>query len=552
MRGGSDPSSQSTHAKQLLVRGMTRAYLDDHEGAISYYEEALELQPDEASILSALADAHLATDNPTTALFYAEQARDAASSNPYYAFRLADVQQQSGRTDAALATLRQTVDRFPDLPRAYTTLADAQGEAGRPGEAVATYEALLDADAQPPADVYPRLLRLYQQTGNEAGVERTLKRLVDIQPGNRSYKRLLADLYATQNRVEPALEIYQELLDADPKNLRLRMRVATLYRHAGRPDAADEVVRSVRPDEDATPDDLATRAESLNRSARAESDTSLTRAAVDLLERALDQDPQHAPALVLLGEIRYRTGDFAEAGQLLEDALKQNPRAPDRWTLAASAYLRAGQPQSAADVADEGLLLFPGRESLLKVSGSALLALDRPSDAASALEEAFEILVDDGDAKTPDAARIQTALGRAYHQLGRRDDATAAFEAALEADPNAATPKAAYALVLADRDDALDRALALAQEAVDRAPDAPDALHALGWVQYRRGNAKAAQTRLTEAIETGGASALTYEHAGDVARALGNADTARRYWRRALDLAPNRSRLQEKLDTTPK
>ena len=104
---------QDVRAQQLMVRGMTRAYLGDHEGAIALYEEALRLVPGEAALLSALAASHQALDDLTSALFYAQQAVALASDNVYYHHALAELHLEAGDAEAAAATYDTLLTHFP-------------------------------------------------------------------------------------------------------------------------------------------------------------------------------------------------------------------------------------------------------------------------------------------------------------------------------------------------------------------------------------------------------------------------------------------------------
>jgi Tfp pilus assembly protein PilF len=70
-------------------------------------------------------------------------------------------------------------------------------------------------------------------------------------------------------------------------------------------------------------------------------------------------------------------------------------------------------------------------------------------------------------------------------------------------------------------------------------------------VYARRGAAEEATAAFDDALATGRASAWTYEQFGDLQHTLGNETRARRYWRKALDQAPDRTALKEKLQSSP-
>ncbi len=58
-------------ASRLLVRGMTRSFLGDLEGATQLFDQALRLQPEDAAIHGALAGTYVKLGDLSQATFYA-------------------------------------------------------------------------------------------------------------------------------------------------------------------------------------------------------------------------------------------------------------------------------------------------------------------------------------------------------------------------------------------------------------------------------------------------------------------------------------------------
>lgn len=532
-------------AQQLFVRGMTQSFLDNFDRARDLYEQALQATPNNPTILAALGETYEALGDGTKALYYAEQARALAPDNPHYYHLLAEMELRAGRVPEAAATYEALLARFPDDFAALQELADLQALLGRPQEALATYQTLIDRAGDHPR-LRRQMLNLYFRLGDQAGTRTALEALIRLDPDDPGPWRLLGQLYLQQNQPTDALGAFEEAYAVDPGDFETVLALADVYRQLDQGVRADSLLEAAMVVEGAGATDLIARAVPLYD--RAEADAEAAEAAARLLERAVGLAPENADALLMLGDLRFQQGAFAEAGDLLARALDQNPRDPRLWHRAAEAKLEARRPDEALRLADDGLLLFPGQPPLLRTSALALLALGRPDDALDRLDEARAVLQEDVAARPDEHAAVLATYGVVHD--GRGDVATADdfFRQALDADPDSRLALISYATRLAARGARLGEARRLAQRAVDLAPRDPKALDALGWVLFQMEDFEAARTWLGQAAAQPGASATVFEHLGDVHARLGDHAAAERFWQEGLRLDPTRESLLEKLE----
>lgn len=562
-------STEKTHARKLFVRGMTRAFVEDHESAIVYYEQALGLTPDEAPILAALAESKRAQGDVTSALYYAREARRVAPGNPSYHELLATMQQSNGRYEAAIESYKRLLDTHPHRLDALIGLAESQARANRPKAAAETYEMVIERGLDQP-QIYLDLLPLYRELEDKAGIETSLEALLEYRPSNRAYTQHLGRLYIEQGRTAEAIQIFEQLLERKPGSVDFVMQLSALYREAGQSTRADSLVQEFVAAADATPDQLVGQAKAslersgvatqspgaflrLSREAHVVSTTPpalLPNAEDDvpaeqLLRRALEQEPRHLDALTWLGRIEYFQRNYEAAVPLFRTAIEEDPRSSKRWTFATAALLLSGEKEAAAETVDEALLLFPGHPPLLRLAAYASASQGQNDDAIRQLQAALKRI--DRDDVAP-RSRLYTELGLIMDRAGAFSDAADAFSAALRLDPANTDAASIFAYRLAERENDLDRALDLAQQAVQS--DASNAAYqaTLGWVYFKQNRFSDAQLALQRAIDTGHASATAYEHMGDVNRALGDMATARSFWKQALERDPERTRVQEKLN----
>jgi tetratricopeptide (TPR) repeat protein len=532
-------------AQRLFVRGLTQAYLNNADRAIALYERALGLTPNEAPILSAMAEAQADQDASSAAIFYAEQAQRLAPDNVHYYRQLADLHESVGDTDAAIATYRRLVDRFPNRVDAKLDLARMLADAHESQEALTLYESVERQMEGATAQMYMSMLQLYRRLNDSENVGRVLRALVDLRPEEELFTQLLCQFYLKEGQMQSAIQLYEDILMARPDDMNAAMALADLYRETGQTASADSLMRAMSQLDGASADQLVERARALYR--RSRSDVASARQAARFLEQALEQAPDHEEALHLLGDLRYQSEQYEEAAALLHRALDQNPRALDRWIQASAAYLQADQAREAVEVAEEGLLLFPGQAPLVEIHARGLFRLNRNRAAIEQFESLRALLKETGDAASR-LADVQAMLGLLYNRVGNMDASDAAYAVAISLDDDHDLALNNYAYSLASRGLRLDEALDMAQRAVDIDTSNASYLDTLGWVYYQLEDYESAATWLQRAIDTGEASATVYEHYGDVQRALDNVEAARSYWQQALDRAPNREALRQKLD----
>ena len=540
-----EDEARERRAQQLLVRGMTQSFLDNFDRARDLYEQALQLAPGNPAILAALGETYETLGDATKALYYAEQARERAPDNAHYHHLLAEMQLRTGRVPEAAAAYETLLERFPDDFAALQELADLQALLGRPQEALATYETLIERAGDHPR-IRRQMLNLSFRLGDQAGTRAALEALIRLDPDDPAPWRLLGQLYLQQNQPADALAAFEEAYAVDPGDFETILALADVYRQLGQGTRADSLLEASMVVEGAGAADLVARAAPLYQ--RAEADAEAAEAAARLLERAVALAPDDADALLMLGDLRFQQGAFAEAGDLLARALDQNPRDPRLWHRAAEAYLEARRPDDALRLADDGLLLFPGQTPLLRAAARALLALGRPDDALDRLAEAQAVVQEDAATPPDERAAVLATLGLVHHERGDFDASDAFFRQALAADPESRLALISYATRLAARGARLDEARQMARRAVDLAPQDSRALDALGWVFFQMEDFEAAKTWLSKAAARPGASATVFEHFGDVHARLGDTAAAERFWREGLRLDPTRPSLLEKLE----
>ncbi len=238
----------------------------------------------------------------------------------------------AGKIERAIEEFQKLVE---DSPRDFNTqnqVGDLCVQIGRVKEGV---------------EIHKRLASAYERDGFHARAAAIFQKVVRNAPEDLDAAQRLADLYRQMNRpadavrvhlqvaehfqkkglIKRALEEFNKVVDLDPKNLKMKVRLADLYNKEGLKDRAAGIYLEV--------------AESLAME-------QMPVEAGQILERAKEMisTPQVFLTQSRLGVIQ---GDYGAAALHLREGLEANPRDPELLEALAEIELRSGHPERALE-----------------------------------------------------------------------------------------------------------------------------------------------------------------------------------------------------------
>ncbi|MFV2053866.1 tetratricopeptide repeat protein [Aliiroseovarius sp. YM-037] len=179
--------------------------------------------------------------------------------------------------------------------------------------------------------------------------------------------------------------------------------------------------------------------------------------------------------------------------------------------------------------------------------GDILRQAERFEEATEAYDRAIALF------KEPDASQwiAYYARGITHERQGEWDASEADFRKALELSPNQPYVLNYLGYSLVERQEKLDEALEMIEEAVARRPDDGFVTDSLGWVLYRLGRYDEAIVHMERAVELMPVDPIITDHLGDVLWAVGRKREAEFQWMRALSFDPEEEdgeRIRRKLE----
>lgn len=501
-------------------------------------------------------------------------------SDPYLLVTAAWCEDVSGNADAAIALAREAATVQPDYADAWRMLASlyekrgaqdslllalrnawaldstdsevgghlaAQLDSVDPAESARIRAALLRRD--PDAETAWRLARTHLDKGELDEAENAFRQLLGISGESDHYLLGMAELEDRRGNTDESLRLLRLLLERHEDEGPYMLQLADALLRAGRAAEARPLLLRASASDDIGHEDHMQIGKLLFQQALA--DAEAVSVALEVFDNLIARYQEDWRPVWFAAAVNYNNRQLERSAQQFARVLELAPNNRDAAIVLARAQLTLNRPAEALETLlriDE--VTTPTAESLL-LRGHAYSMLDRDEDAVDVLEEAR--------AMQPGNLDILGTLAMAYDALERPEQSIALYEEVLrtyaapdaQLDENYFLMLNNFAYILARQGQQLERALACSRQALQHAPGNASYIDTMAWVLHRMGRSNEALPHARQAVSLR-ASAVLYEHLGEILLALGRSDEAREALRGGLTLDPDNARLLqllEQLDT---
>ncbi len=267
--------------------------------------------------------------------------------------------------------------------------------------------------------IYAKILTQFK--GIDSGVY-YIKDLINKFSYTYEFRLALADMYRDEERFKQALEIYQQIVELDPKQKKAHLGMGESYQKTGEYDKA---LRAFLSASILDPSD----SEPLVKAGLVYMDAGKYSDAKTQFERALKINSLHPFANYYIGQAAFQMGDFNQALESAMHERKLNPNVAESYLLAADVYATtrdynkcAAEYQLAIKLRPQGAELYVKMARCYRLSGQSEIA-------ESMLNLAVQI-----ESGLPEIYREQGAI---YEQKNDRRSAIQAYNKYLLLSPNA-------------------------------------------------------------------------------------------------------------------
>lgn len=254
--------------------------------------------------------------------------------------------------------------------------------------------------------------------------------------------------------------------------------------------------------------------------------------------------PDHIDALLLTAEMLEQVQQF----DLATEVYKSVPADDFAFHAAelgrAEALRRSGKVEAAIEVMEQ-LSRTHGDLPIVHTSlGDILRQQQDFSKAAEAYDRALGLF------ETPDESQWFSyyARGICHERLGEWRAAETDFRTALDLNPGQPQVLNYLGYSLVEKQEKLDEALSMIEQAVQARPNSGYIVDSLGWVLFRLGRYEEAVGHMERAAELMPVDPVVNDHLGDVYWAVGRQTEAQFQWMRALSFVDEDTAAEAKPD----
>ena len=355
--------------------------------------------------------------------------RRALAINPEYVEALVNIAgllEGQGKTNEALAHYYRAVALKPKSAIPYFSLARLQQEQGNLTAALASYEKTLEIDYEY-APAHQNLAAILSGQNRMREAAEHLKTAARLEPDAKLAYANLGKLYESMGRFRDAKKTLLKVIALDSRDLDANLNLGVVSHRLGDLEGALFWIGNAKMLDPKSP------AVHFNLGMVQESRGRLTESR-EALKEAIRLAPDYSDALYSLGVIQQKLGRNTEAVSAYEAALLHSPHKLELLNNLGALYELEGRLQESEELLVRALAVDPYRPGLHNNLGNISLKQGKVRDAAQSYRRALMYAARYAEPASNTAPTL-TNLGICYLQLGRVDDAIAAWEESVRVNP---------------------------------------------------------------------------------------------------------------------
>ena len=483
--------------------------LKEYDAAFELLQHCLAINPTAASAHYEMSQYYMFLRQLPSAQKSMEQALLYDPNNYWYAQALVNLYQHQNLNDKATALLEDMVVRFPKRRESLYSLAELYGRTEDYDKVINTLDRIEQSMGKS-EELSMEKFRIYWQKNDSVKAFREVEGLVNEYPLDYRYRVLYGDVLMQNGKTDAALTAFNQVLEAEPDNVMALLSMASYYDQTGQDSLYQSQLDHILFNKQIAPDDkLNVMRQMVLRNEQQGADSTQI---INLFEKVIKIDTEDDQIPMLYSQYLWSKGLEDQSEPILKQILQIDPTNKAIRLMALQLAARKSDYTAIEAICEPGIEATP---EVLEFYFYLAIAYNNAEKTEEALK-VTQMAVKQINAQTPKelAGDFYSIMGDLYHTLNQVEEAYAAYDTALDYNPNNIGVLNNYAYYLSVERKELDKADEMSYRTIKAEPENSTYLDTYAWILFEKENYPLALIYIDKALQSGGAdSSVILEHA---------------------------------------
>ncbi|QHS54573.1 tetratricopeptide repeat protein [Mucilaginibacter sp. 14171R-50] len=519
-------AADSAMVKQLFFSALREKTVDNPKLAFDIFNRVLQIDPANDATMFELANLEKSRNNNQAAQALLERAVTVNPNNEWYWIALAGSYEKTNDISKLENVFNQLIRINPGKPDYYYGEANALSLQKKYDAALTMYDKVEEL-AGASDDILENRQKIYIRQGNVKKAASVLDELIAANPTQVRYYLMLAEVYSANNLNDKAIAILQKAKAIAPQNGMIHLALADMYRAQNNAEASFDELEAAF----AIPDvDIEQKIRILLGYVPKFPEPNARASALELSRILTKAHPADSRAFAMYGDMLLQSEKVPEAKTAYQKALMLNNQAYSVQEQLVRIDLSENDLDAAIKDGENSLSFFPNQAWMNYMVGIAWQQKRDYKKAISYLNNAVSLETQDKELLT----QAYSALGDCYHSLADNAASDNAYEKAIAISPDNAFTLNNYAYYLSLRNERLESAAQMSKHSNDLQPNTASFEDTYAWILFKQKKYPEAKLWIEKSLlHDKGNSAVKTEHYGDILFLSGDKDAAVQNWIKA-------------------
>ena len=530
----------------FYMEGEKHNALGNFDASFALLSEAHRIYPEGLAAQYSLAKMYLMLNQVDTAMHLLKNVADSDTTHFWYNLGYANTATHAQQFDEAERILYRIVTLHPDHPEIYNSLASLHIKKQQYEKALACYDSVERYMGNSPELVGNRI-GLYDLLGDTATAINMAEKLVEDEESNIYYALYLSDVYQHYGLGTKMFALLNKIEAEAPDEPLVYIQLASYYLLEKDTTAFYNAYDRLLNNENIS---CEVKYKALQEFANKSSSFATDSIIIDYYRKLVELYPYEITPRDSYALMLIYTNRLDEACKQLTVIAEQSDKNGHIWEQIMSICIDLRRYSDAIAAGRKAIEAGRKECSTYLLLSNAMLLDEQYDEAQKCAQTAIDSICTPGNRH--ERSYLYGIIAEVYSHRDMLQECYQYYDSALVYNSNNSMILNNYAYKLATNNGDLLKAETMSNKSLSIDPDNTTFIDTYAWVLFKMGSYSLARIYLEKAIDKLSAeemgSAEYYEHYGDILIMIGEVDKAIEQWNRALELAPERTILKQKIE----